>query len=93
MSTDNLNGIGVLLEDMNNKIVGIGVLVEDMRDGLQAVSEAVSDLNTKVTRMDARLTSVEKDTKLIPVIIAVLKDHTKQLNNHAHRLTRLEARP
>ncbi len=51
MATENFNDIGVLLEDMNDKIVGI--------------AEAVSDLNTKVTIMDARLTSVEKDTKLI----------------------------
>lgn len=69
----------------------IGVLLEDIQDKLKGLAEAVAGLITKVNSIDKRLGKVEEDTsRMLPILKAAVKDQTKQLDDHEVRITKLE---
>ena len=68
----------------------IGVLLEDIQDKLTGIAEAVSDLNNKADKTDERLEKIEENTNLIPPVQAAIKDQTQQLSDHETRITELE---
>lgn len=67
----------------------IGAFLEDIQSTVHRMAEALASLSEKVDRMDIRLKKVEKDTKLIPVIIAAISGHS-QLKDQERRTKQLE---
>jgi hypothetical protein len=76
---------------MNDK--HLGVLLEDIQHKLGQVLEATDALSSvpgQLRVIDARLEQVEEETALIPVIKAAVTESTRELKEHAARLSELE---
>ena len=71
----------------------LGVLLEDIQHKLGQVLEATDALSAvpgQLLVIEARLEQVEGQTALIPVIKAAVTDQSRELKDHASRLTELE---
>jgi uncharacterized protein (UPF0335 family) len=74
----------------NNDDHYTGALLEDMNDNYGKILEMLSLLSgvpADIKEVNERLKNVEQDVK---VIKHVVRDHSKTLHNHEHRLARLE---
>ncbi len=69
----------------------IGVILEEIRDQNKAVLEAAGDMQDKVARIPIIEAGVDALKSDVAVIKVVVKDISRQLNNHELRITRLEA--
>jgi RNase H-fold protein (predicted Holliday junction resolvase) len=65
----------------------LGAKIEEVRDIVQRMAEAMVDVPSRVRRIDERLETVEAEVKAIH---AAVKGQTRELNEHAGRLTALE---
>lgn len=70
------NYTDVLLEDINGKFEFIVDAVGGLQDSVR-----------KIPKMEVRLENIEKDVKVIKLVV---KDTSKQLKSHENRITKLE---
>lgn len=69
-----------------------GAILEDIQSKLDFLAEVVSGLATKLNDVDIRLRRVEKVVdETLPVLKAIAKEHSIQLDNHEDRIELLEA--
>lgn len=72
--------------DMNR----FSVLLEEIRDQNKTVLEAVNDMRAELAQMPKRedFDELKQDVKIIK---AAVTDLSRQVNDHEHRISRLEA--
>jgi septal ring factor EnvC (AmiA/AmiB activator) len=69
----------------------LGVLLEEIRDQNRAVLEAVGDMQKNVAKLPSIETDIRELKQDMKVVKATVTDLSHQVNDHEHRITRLEA--
>ena len=69
----------------------LGIFIEHMNDQFTRVLEAVGDMQEKVDKIPQMQEDVGELKQDMKVVKAAVTDTSRQVNNHEHRITRLEA--
>ncbi len=68
----------------------LGALIEDTNDKVSGLVEVVSLMNVNLVDVKSRVETIEQQTTLIKPMFAAIKDQSKILAEHEHRITSLE---
>lgn len=69
----------------------LGVLLEEIRDQNRAVLEAVGDMQKNVAKIPGIESDIHELKQDMKIVKAAVTDLSHQVNDHEHRITRLEA--
>ena len=67
-----------------------GALLEEIRDNMKSLAEGMSSLKGTVEDINGRMSNVERNSELIPVIKTALTDQSHQVTDHEQRISSLE---
>jgi len=68
----------------------LGVLLEDIQDKLQRLAETVSVMRQDISEMKPQLAKIDQNTSDLGAMKAAVRDHAHLLQNHEQRLQVLE---